>query len=524
MFRDGEMIYESTLSGDTYQFSSREIKYKNFIYPLEFDPAFSNYEIILWINTAGESFICPIRLMEKNQFYEDAHFRNFGSGLYFCLLSLFIISLFIFYRASKEKMLLYYMGYLSTLVLYLLDIEGLTNQFLFSKYPAIQSLEQPVLAGVLAFFFLQFSARFFNFKVENPSLYGLVKWSSRIILGIVILMPLILQIQGEQKKMILFSYLLVLLISCVSVYLFLAYKAIQSKKIRYYLFAVTFGIEAFGFTIHFMATHAISPDNFFTRNILMYASLLSLSFFTIYLIYIIDRISSNYKTLQLQLSTEKDKSFRNVLIGEELERARISKLLEEKISSKLSSAQNQLKSLYKSNEVADQQKKLKGINQDLDIALKNLSSMNQNSLVIHDVSGNLKELIEKDVHRVSNAYKNIRFDSIIDEIDHLGFTDFDQSVLFRIFEESLNNALKHSRATQIEIYLLELENSISLEIIDNGIGFQKDEQDSWGMGLKNIESRVNYLNGKFHLQSEKDRGTHFKILLPIKTKVLETSA
>ncbi len=87
--------------------------------------------------------------------------------------------------------------------------------------------------------------------------------------------------------------------------------------------------------------------------------------------------------------------------------------------------------------------------------------------------------------------------------------------LFRIFQETINNALKYSEATQIEISLnYKGENGIVLSISDNGKGFDPGSVVS-GHGLKNMQVRAQEINAGFVLQSAINEGTVISITLYI---------
>jgi two-component system, NarL family, sensor kinase len=70
---------------------------------------------------------------------------------------------------------------------------------------------------------------------------------------------------------------------------------------------------------------------------------------------------------------------------------------------------------------------------------------------------------------------------------------------FRIFQELLNNAIKHSKGDKIEIELIISKLKIELLFIDNGIAFNINEKmkfgSSVGLGLKNVQSRIMAIEG-----------------------------
>jgi signal transduction histidine kinase len=87
-------------------------------------------------------------------------------------------------------------------------------------------------------------------------------------------------------------------------------------------------------------------------------------------------------------------------------------------------------------------------------------------------------------------------------------------VLFRIFQESLNNALKYSHALNLSISLIYAEELFNLTIADDGIGFSTEMADKKsGAGLKNMESRAALIGAEATLESSPGDGCVIKINL-----------
>ena len=87
--------------------------------------------------------------------------------------------------------------------------------------------------------------------------------------------------------------------------------------------------------------------------------------------------------------------------------------------------------------------------------------------------------------------------------------------IYRIIQELINNTLKHAQATKIHIELSQINYEyISLIYEDNGKGFDKDLV-SDGIGLKNIQSRVDTLGASLEIDSKPGHGSTFIIELPI---------
>jgi signal transduction histidine kinase len=86
--------------------------------------------------------------------------------------------------------------------------------------------------------------------------------------------------------------------------------------------------------------------------------------------------------------------------------------------------------------------------------------------------------------------------------------------IYRIIQESLHNIYKHASATSIKIGIHLKNNVILLRITDDGSGFDVEKSKS-GIGLKNINSRVNEINGELSINSKKGEGTTVEIQVPI---------
>ncbi len=83
--------------------------------------------------------------------------------------------------------------------------------------------------------------------------------------------------------------------------------------------------------------------------------------------------------------------------------------------------------------------------------------------------------------------------------------------LLRIVQEALHNIVKHAKATEVRVSLIETDSKIKLSIFDNGIGFdpQMDFPGHWG--LKSMQERSHALAASFHINSEPNAGTTISI-------------
>jgi signal transduction histidine kinase len=88
--------------------------------------------------------------------------------------------------------------------------------------------------------------------------------------------------------------------------------------------------------------------------------------------------------------------------------------------------------------------------------------------------------------------------------------------LYRIIQESLNNILKHSYATEYHIHFIYADQKLKLLISDNGRGFDTEEVfRSKGYGLLNMNERIKNLKGKMEIESSNEGGTIILFELPL---------
>ena len=79
-------------------------------------------------------------------------------------------------------------------------------------------------------------------------------------------------------------------------------------------------------------------------------------------------------------------------------------------------------------------------------------------------------------------------------------------ILFRIIQESLSNIMKHAQAKNITIRIDSKEQSLNIEIIDDGVGFNTDDK-SKGIGLKNVLNRSRLIGADTKIISAPNQGT-----------------
>lgn len=151
---------------------------------------------------------------------------------------------------------------------------------------------------------------------------------------------------------------------------------------------------------------------------------------------------------------------------------------------------------------------------------KNLinQSAKETRLVSHNIMPrSLKEFgiyscIDEILKNYAIMYKDISF-KIESNIKESRLPEEIELTIFRIVQESINNSLKHSKATKINIKLNLINNDFILNIKDNGIGFSQTNIDNDGIGLMSINQRIAVIDGKLNIDSSPSKGTNISVVL-----------
>lgn len=136
-------------------------------------------------------------------------------------------------------------------------------------------------------------------------------------------------------------------------------------------------------------------------------------------------------------------------------------------------------------------------------------AMNSNEITFEDLRARIHNFLEK----AKTAKEDIDFQFAINEdMSQLQLTSIFGMNIYRTLQEAVNNALKYANPTQINIVVQKIDNSVSIQIQDNGVGFDLETVVK-GNGLLNMQKRIESIGGIFKLQSEIGKGTSVSILI-----------
>ncbi len=210
----------------------------------------------------------------------------------------------------------------------------------------------------------------------------------------------------------------------------------------------------------------------------------------------------------LEIAYQKD-LLKSVIITQEEERKRIAQDLHDDISSKLNIVSLNSQLLKTPN--LSEAEILEISNNIIDLTKKALDNSRR---IAHDLLPPVLEKfgLEAGIKELCLEISTTKLVKI-DFVNNISFDFLDNDKhlhVFRILQELINNSIRHGNAKNISIFMSENEFAKTCKYKDDGEGFEiNNPENKKGLGMKNIQSRINFLNGKLEIKSEINKGSEF---------------
>ena len=203
-----------------------------------------------------------------------------------------------------------------------------------------------------------------------------------------------------------------------------------------------------------------------------------------------------------------------------LEQKRISEELHDGVLGKMLGARMVLTGLNKraTEEAIQEKSKALGSLQEIEHEIRSISHELSHSAYqkINNFTDSIESLLSggnKNIKTIFNYNEDESWDSLEGTI---------KINVYRIIQETFQNAIKHANCTIFEITFYRTDDAFNVIMNDNGRGFNINKGKK-GIGIRNITSRINKLNGTYHVDSVEGKGTTISLQIPVKKNLINSS-
>ena len=488
-----------TRTGDAFAFHKRLIDHRNFLFPLVLR-ADEEVTLLVKLNKRYSSLTVPFQWWHTSSYFEVDNKKLLGYGFYFGFLGLCFIYASLTFYFLRNPIYFWYAAWVLITALFVATSIGLSFQFIYPTL-TINSHIRVIILILSLFTFIMFAQKFLHSSMYAPRLHQTLTIIAYLSLGLIPL-GLIAQSIYPSALVAFLGIIYVLTVSSMGIILVISVISYSKQKVVVLFYYLAFGtIIISGLSIIY-GEFGFSTNKNLGINPYMIGSAIELLVFSIALTYQIKQLYEERNLLSVRILNQQKEMLSAYVNGIERERERISLELHDDIGSRLSNLKRFIKESTKDGVRLDEQ--IDGICSDV----RNLShqlappSLQHNTLIKL-----ISELAEKTA-RVSRMSVHVQEYDFPEKLP-----DSIQTSLFRIIQEALENSAKHAGATEVDIQFFGYDSDLVITYEDNGDGFDVDRQLE-GIGLKNIRTRVESLEGKFEIQSGRAAGTILIIQIP----------
>jgi len=201
-----------------------------------------------------------------------------------------------------------------------------------------------------------------------------------------------------------------------------------------------------------------------------------------------------------------------IILAEENERNRIGTDLHDGIGQMVSAAKMNLSVLDSDLDFSNpmQKEKFNNVIKMLDESCGEIRAVSHQMMPLAMFDSSVSEAVQTFVQRIDKNL--IAVDYYTDGICML--IKEKESILYRILQECINNVIKHAKATTLSISIHHTDTETAVTVEDDGVGFDHGKLRNDGIGLSNIQSRVNFLGGDIEFDSRPGAGTLVSMHIP----------
>ncbi len=514
-----QVIDRQVLTWKTPQ-QKRTIKHRDFIFPTTIEP---NQQVFCYLKVSKSfgSISFPLTIWERNNFdyyYPTNDHHNWGliSGIFGLVVFISLLLALIF----KEKLYAYYSVYVLTALGFIYTMQGYFIRFYGDGSLGIEGDKVRYVAIMLMMIAnLLFVRSYLRWDLLKNALF---QWYSNFfitIFSLLIVFSFYDHLGLHDYIFNLYTLPLTFMISlgfCIPPFFIFGttiYCIVVDhfrRDATYYLLSnLPVFLIAFyaGLSIYeFVPGSVLVGIDYFAMAFLV--EILALSGF---LAYRVKQIQETSKQLLVEKNLVQQQRTQAVLEAEERERVRIARDLHDGIGQMLAAARMTLGNYLsqKKMDVPEIQNSLDLLEDSIREVREITHNMMPGSLTKFGLPSALKQFVNK-INALDTLKVDLQVVGIKERLD-----EKIEMMLYRIVQEIISNIIRHAEATKVSIELIKHDNELILMIEDNGKGFDIQNIENQGIGLKNIATRVEYLNGYVNFDSTLGHGTSVVVEIPL---------
>lgn len=248
-------------------------------------------------------------------------------------------------------------------------------------------------------------------------------------------------------------------------------------------------------------------------SIVLYMGTLIMALVAIFVVFLITIYQKRLVQQRLSINRMQLKKKQEIISSnletQEQERQAIAKNLHDDVGASLSALKLSVKYIEKIAEKPELTDNFANILRLLDDSINKVRSISRNLSPTILTKRDLSYAIKDAVNYISlNTSIRINFECN----DYKKINAEIEIQVFRVFQEILSNAIRHSNTDNLEVLLIQQDRQLELVISDSGKGFELKE-DNVGLGLANVESRCELIGATCNWVTAIGKGTEFKLIL-----------
>ena len=497
-------------TGDHFKFIQRPLNYHTYLYPIKLK-AKEKASYFLWADKRGQNMVIPFSLGKDVSMIhsEVPFFILFGVfvGIYLFAI-VFNLLLFI---SIKDKIHIYYALYVLCMLIFNMEDEGFSFQWLYPSLPYLQDYLRHIIAFAGSALLVQVMQLFVNQTKANSKLFYLANGYKYLCYGLM-LMPISLLFKANflLEKINFFAANFIAITTVIILIVCAIERIINGYKIAwYYLIAML--ILLLGILNYVFNALGITTFYIYNTTGLVVGLTVEIVFLSFALTQRYNFLKNEKKILQQEKAELQVALIDDVFAAQENERARLARDLHDDLGGTLSAIKLNLTS-FKTNVNALSENNQQFYAQTIGMIEKACLNLRE---IAHDLMpknletiGLIDSLKEQFFYFRENSHINFEF---VFDFKKKASAEMELAI-YRIIKELINNVEKHSLASRASLQLLSSNTQITIMCEDNGVGFDATNTHN-GLGLNNISSRINYLKGSIYIDSNKN-GTTITIEIP----------